>query len=567
MATYHGLAMRLLGRSLGGGLVRGEDLPDFNGWIVEAARLLGGGKEEAAGVEPDEVRERVLAGFQHILVDEYQDIDEPQYELISAIAGRTLHDADAKLSVLAVGDDDQNIYGFRGANVEFIRRFERDYDAEVHYLVENYRSTGHIIAAANQLIAANRDRMKHDRPIRVDRRRARASAGGEWARLDPATGGRVQVIGVRDAADQARAAVSEIERLRQLGVEDPARIAVLARSHRELAEVRAVAEEARVPVRWLADPQVIPPLHRVREIHAFLADLAAHRGARVRAEALLERVAAASAAGDTPNPWRRFLVRTLEAWREETENAELPAGEAMEAVYEACAEARRGFAFGEGAWLSTVHAAKGTEHDHVLLIGAWPLNGSGAADEELRRVFYVGMTRARKTLALFERADVPRSLTATLTGRSVVRTLAGAREDGGSRGRSPHPGPARRHYAPLGLDSVYLGYAGQFPAEHPVHRALARMQPGDRVVPKPDSGGIALCDRRDVAVARFSRKAVAEWRDRIEGGQVREVRVLGLVRRSAEQEGDHPEGREQAVQVAEWEVPLLEIVAEETGAG
>jgi len=563
VATYHGLAMRLLGRSLGGGWARGDELPDFNGWIVEAAQLLGGEQAAAAGVEPDEVRDRVLAGFQHILVDEYQDIDEPQYELISAIAGRTLHDADARLSVLAVGDDDQNIYAFRGANVEFIRRFEKDYDAEVHYLVENYRSTGHIIAAANALIAANRDRMKRDRPIRVDRRRARAPAGGEGARLDPVTGGRVQVIEVPDAAGQARAVVAEIERLRQWGVEDPAQIAVLARSHRELVEVRAAAEEARVPVRWLADPRVIPPLHRVREIHAFLADLAGRRGACVRAEALLEQAAAASPAGDAANPWRRFLVRTLEAWREETENAELPAGEAMEAIYEACAEARRGFAFGDGVWLSTVHAAKGTEHDHVLLIGAWPLDGSGAAAEELRRVFYVGMTRARKTLAVVERADVPRSVTAALTGRSVVRTLARAREDAGSQGRSTHPGPACCQYAPLGLDSVHLGYAGQFPAGHPVHRALARMQPGDRVIPKPDSGGIALQDGRKVAVARLSRKAVAEWRDRIEGGQVRAVRVLGLVRRSAEQEGEHPEGKEQAFQVAEWEVPLLEIVAEE----
>ena len=92
----------------------------------------------------------MLAGFQYILVDEYQDIDEPQYEMISAIAGRTLEDADQKLSILAVGDDDQNIYTFRGANVQFIRRFQQDYEAEVHYLVENYRSTRYIIEAANR---------------------------------------------------------------------------------------------------------------------------------------------------------------------------------------------------------------------------------------------------------------------------------------------------------------------------------------------------------------------------------------------------------------------------------
>ena len=129
------------------------------------------GEQVPPGLEADEVRDRLLAGFQYILVDEYQDIDEPQYEMISAIAGRTLEDADLKLSILAVGDDDQNIYTFRGANVEFIRRFQQDYDAEVHYLVENYRSTRYIIEAANSLIAANVDRMKTEHPIRIDRHR------------------------------------------------------------------------------------------------------------------------------------------------------------------------------------------------------------------------------------------------------------------------------------------------------------------------------------------------------------------------------------------------------------
>ncbi len=98
------------------------------------------------------MREQLLSSFRHILVDEYQDIDESQYELISALAGRTDNDPDRKLTILAVGDDDQNIYTWRGANVEFIQRFREDYDAKICCLVENYRSTDHIIAAANALI-------------------------------------------------------------------------------------------------------------------------------------------------------------------------------------------------------------------------------------------------------------------------------------------------------------------------------------------------------------------------------------------------------------------------------
>ncbi|HUC85782.1 MAG TPA: RecQ family ATP-dependent DNA helicase, partial [Candidatus Acidoferrales bacterium] len=161
VVTYHGLAMRLLGYSFAGRAERSASEIDFDALMDEAVKLLRG-EAVPPGLEADEVRDRLLAGFQHILVDEYQDIDQPQYDLISAIAGRTLDDPDLKLSILAVGDDDQNIYAFRGANVEFIRRFREDYEAEVHYLVENYRSTRHIIEAANHLIEVNRDRMKTD---------------------------------------------------------------------------------------------------------------------------------------------------------------------------------------------------------------------------------------------------------------------------------------------------------------------------------------------------------------------------------------------------------------------
>ena len=81
-----------------------------------------------------------------------------KYELISALAGRTLFDADDKLTVFAVGDDDQNIYSFNGSSVEFIRRFEADYGPRPTYLTGNYRSTGHIITAANAVIEPARQR-------------------------------------------------------------------------------------------------------------------------------------------------------------------------------------------------------------------------------------------------------------------------------------------------------------------------------------------------------------------------------------------------------------------------
>ena len=69
---------------------------------------------------------------------------------------RTLDDEDGRLTLFAVGDDDQNIYAFAGASVEFIRRFEADYQARPVYLVENFRSSANIISAANAMIDSSR---------------------------------------------------------------------------------------------------------------------------------------------------------------------------------------------------------------------------------------------------------------------------------------------------------------------------------------------------------------------------------------------------------------------------
>ena len=245
---------------------------DFDKLIEDATKLLRG-ENVPPGLEADEVRDRLLAGFQYILVDEYQDIDEPQYQMISAIAGRTLDDADLKLSILAVGDDDQNIYTFRGANVEFIRRFQQDYEAEVHYLVENYRSTRYIIEAANHLIAANVDRMKTYHPIRIDRHREMLGPGGEFGRRDTLCQGKVQLIQVADAACQAQAVLAELHRLRQLGVSDWSSMAVLSRERADLAQVRTLAERESIPIRWVAARNAMPPLHQIRELNQFLAHL------------------------------------------------------------------------------------------------------------------------------------------------------------------------------------------------------------------------------------------------------------------------------------------------------
>ena len=98
------------------------------------------------------ILERYQQRFQHILVDEFQDTNNIQYAWIKILAGQTGR-------VMIVGDDDQSIYGWRGAQVENIQRFLKDFKAETIRLEQNYRSTGNILKSANELIANNSDRL------------------------------------------------------------------------------------------------------------------------------------------------------------------------------------------------------------------------------------------------------------------------------------------------------------------------------------------------------------------------------------------------------------------------
>ncbi len=113
---------------------------DFDDLLLEAACLL-----KAAS----EVREYYNRRFQYILVDEYQDTNRPQYELMRLLAG-TRH------NVCAVGDEDQSIYSWRGADIRNILEFEKDFpEAKIIRLEQNYRSTQNILQAASAVVANN----------------------------------------------------------------------------------------------------------------------------------------------------------------------------------------------------------------------------------------------------------------------------------------------------------------------------------------------------------------------------------------------------------------------------
>ena len=209
--------MRLVGASFEGRSNRLTD-SDFAAVLREAVALLRG--EGLTPDDSDDRRERVLA------------------------------DDERKLGLLAVGDDDQNIYAFAEASVEFIRRFEEDYKARPLYLTANYRSSRHIIEAANAVIERSSERMKEEHPIRVNRAHSKEPWGGEWSMQDPVGQGRVQILTAGETPImQAQVVMAELQRLANQATHwSWSNCGVIAREWRYLNQIRSLCELEGIPV-------------------------------------------------------------------------------------------------------------------------------------------------------------------------------------------------------------------------------------------------------------------------------------------------------------------------------
>ncbi len=162
---------------------------DFGDLLTECLRLFR---------ENHDVLEEFCTRFRYILVDEYQDTNVAQYLWLRLLAQAR---GDEPSNICCVGDDDQSIYGWRGAEVDNILRFEKDFPgARVIRLERNYRSTGHILAAASGLIAHNEGRL-----------------GKTLFAESSELGAKVQVTSAWDSSEEARAIGEDIEQRQRQG--------------------------------------------------------------------------------------------------------------------------------------------------------------------------------------------------------------------------------------------------------------------------------------------------------------------------------------------------------------
>ena len=383
-------------------------LVDFDGLAEMSAALLGEHPDIAAGLR---------ARWPFISVDEYQDIDAVQYDLVRALSGDGA-------GLTAIGDPDQSIYGFRGADVGIFGRFAADFPGTtVVELTRNYRSSPGIVTAAMQAIAP---------ATLVPGRAAAALAAGAPELGDvcfhEAADEHAEAAWIATAIDQLLGGASfhSLDTGRadghghgKLGLSD---IAVLYRTDAQAGPLGRALTRAGLPYQKRSHdllarrPAVADIVREMRlveggdvlgQLTAAIRALAAARGER---DATVVDI---RAAGEVLAPLARRCGRDVERFR-----TEISLGAETDAL-----DPRA-----EAITLLTLHGAKGLEFDVVFLAGCergllplWlpgsgPLTPAEAAEE--RRLLFVGMTRARGRLVLACAARRSRHGAEETTGRS-----------------------------------------------------------------------------------------------------------------------------------------------------
>ena len=361
--------------------------------------------------------ETYRARFRFIAVDEFQDLDATQYRLLQMLAPP----GSPRSNILAIGDPDQAIYGFRGADAACFERFRADHPAlRAIALRRNYRSRGTIVAAAAQLLARGAPPAspfsRPGEPITLySAASERAEAEFVVRTIEEALGGHSFLAIDRGRGGSGEGGAASESRI---GFAD---IAVLYRTGRQAALLAEALARVGIPYRTSS----ADPLASVPGLPALLAEVAAV-GQDGNVLSVLRAAAARLSAGDAETSAQAALAGLIPALIGLAERA-LAEGARPVDVLSLARETDLWDPRADRVLLSTLHAAKGLEFALVFIVGLEDgvlplLEADGAVSEEERRLFYVGVTRARERLVLSRSAE--RSWRGRLRRLSPSRFLA-----------------------------------------------------------------------------------------------------------------------------------------------
>jgi DNA helicase-2/ATP-dependent DNA helicase PcrA len=319
--------------------------------------------------EEREVRERVQDQYRYFTIDEYQDVSPIQQRLINAWLGK-------RNDICVVGDPAQTIYSFAGATPVFLNTFTQRFpDAEVIRLSTGYRSTPEITFAANALL--------------------RHGAMGQELVAQNEHGTQPSVVGYSDEASEVNGVLSEITDLLSAGT-PPHEVAILARTNSQLKSVERAMQKVNLPYqvrsteRFFDRREVRDFLSEVRKAsvipaqgQGWIDELRTLAQPYLTGEAI-DGIAALLHLARELDDDDNFTPKTLRGYLREVEDRVQQNNPPTMPV----------------VTLATLHAAKGLEWERVFLIGAseGQLPVSDASIDEERRLFYVGITRAKADL-------------------------------------------------------------------------------------------------------------------------------------------------------------------------
>ena len=352
--TFHSFCFDLLGRI--------GNLDDAKDVVSRAAQMIGEGE-----VEPNRIAKTVL------VIDEAQDMSSREYTLV-----RALMNANEEMRVIAVGDDDQNIYEFRGSDSQYMAQLQRESGGRFVEMTENYRSAKHIVCFANAFVKAMRSRMKS-----------------------------TPIVSMSDK----EGVVSVVHHTSACMYEPLARNLLLHRGQGTMCVLTQTNEEAVILMALLRkhgiQSKLIQSMDGFRfwnmaEVRLFLKYIDDKTPTPLIADNVWEEAKRKTYDAYCTSESLHYLKRCIELFEETNKKKYLT--DFKEFVFESSVEDFCNLS-GADVVVSTIHKAKGREFDDVYMLLSEPLH---LTDEVLRR-YYVGMTRARRRLfihtcsALFDR--------------------------------------------------------------------------------------------------------------------------------------------------------------------